>query len=85
MSKTNIQLSDISTENNPHVFRLEIGLSIKQIREGRGLTQEQLAERMSISRSTISKIESGKFNFSIDYLSRFANFLNFEIILKEGQ
>lgn len=85
MSKTNIQLSDISTENNPHVFRLEIGLSIRQIREGRGLTQEQLAERMSISRSTISKIESGKFNFSIDYLSRFADFLNFEIILKEGQ
>lgn len=85
MSKTNIQLCDISTENNPHVFRLEIGLSIRQIREGRGLTQEQLAERMSISRSTISKIESGKFNFSIDYLSRFADFLNFEIILKEGQ
>lgn len=85
MSKTNIQLSDISTENNPHVFRLEIGLSIRQIREGRGLTQEQLAERMSISRSTISKIESGKFNLSIDYLSRFADFLNFEIILKEGQ
>lgn len=85
MSQTNIQLSDISTENNPHVFRLEIGLSIRQIREGRGLTQEQLAERMSISRSTISKIESGKFNFSIDYLSRFADFLNFEIILKEGQ
>lgn len=85
MSKTNIQLSDSSTENNPHVFRLEIGLSIKQIREGRGLTQEQLAERMSISRSTISKIESGKFNFSVDYLSRFADFLNFEIILMEGQ
>ena len=85
MSKTNIQLSDSSTENNSHVFRLEIGLSIKHIREGRGLTQEQLAERMSISRSTISKIESGKFNFSIDYLSRFADFLNFEIILKEGQ
>ena len=85
MSTTNIQLSDSSTENNPHDFRLEIGLSIKQIREGRGLTQEQLAERMSISRSTISKIESGKFNFSIDYLSRFADFLNFEIILKEGQ
>lgn len=81
MSKTNIQLSDSSTENNPHVFRLEIGESIKQIREGRGLTQEQLAERMSISRSTISKIESGKFNFSIDYLSKFAEFLRFDITI----
>ena len=82
MSQTNIQLSDISTENNPHVFRLEIGLSIRQIREGRGLTQEHLAARMSLSSSTISKIESGKSNFSIDYLSRVAEFLNFEIILK---
>ena len=84
MSKTNIQLSESYTESNPHIFRLEIGESIRQIREGRGLTQEQLAEKMNINRSTISKIESGKFNFSIDYLSRFADFLNFEIILKEG-
>lgn len=81
MIKTNIQLSDNLTENNPHVFRLEIGLSIKKIREGRGLTQEQLAEIMSISRSTISKIESGKFNFSIDYLSKFAEFLSFDITI----
>jgi transcriptional regulator with XRE-family HTH domain len=82
MSKTNIQLSDSSIENNPHIFRLEIGESIRLIREGRGLTQEQLAVKMNISRSTISKIESGKFNFSIDYLSKFAEFLNFEIIVK---
>lgn len=82
MSKTNIQLSDSSTESNPHIFRLEIGESIRQIREGRGLTQEQLAEKMQISRSTISKIESGKFNFSIDYLSKFAEFLRFDINIR---
>lgn len=81
MSKINIQLSDSSTEINPHVFRLEIGESIRQIREGEGLTQEQLAEKMQISRSTISKIESGKFNFSIDYLSKFAEFLRFDITI----
>ena len=45
MSKINIQLSDSSTEINPHVFRLEIGESIRQIREGEGLTQEQLAKK----------------------------------------
>ena len=83
MSKNSIQLSNSSPEHNPHIFRLQLGDSIRQIRESRGLTQEQLADQMSISRSTISKIESGKFNFSIDYLSRFGDGLNFQIILKE--
>lgn len=63
--------------------RIKIGGTIRSIREKRGLSQEQLAEKMNISRSTISKIESGKFNCSIDYLSKFAAFLNFEIILQE--
>ena len=81
MSKDHIQLSRSAVENNPHIFRSEIGESIRQIREGEGLTQEQLAEKMQISRSTISKIESGKFNFSIDYLSKFAEFLRFDITI----
>lgn len=79
MNKSNIHLSPSSLQHNPHLFRSEMGVSIRQIREIRGLTQEQLAEKMSISRSTISKIESGKYNFSIDYLSRFALFLEFGI------
>lgn len=62
--------------------RLKIGQTIREIREKQGLNQEQLAVKMQISRSTISKIESGKFNLSLDYLSKFAAYLNFEIILK---
>lgn len=65
--------------------RLKVGRSIREIREKRGLSQEQLAEKMHINRSTISKIESGKFNCSIDYLSKFASFLDFEIILHDSQ
>lgn len=64
--------------------RIKIGATIRAIRENRGLSQEQLAEKMNISRSTISKIESGKFNCSLDYLSKFALFLNFEIILQSS-
>lgn len=63
--------------------REKIGSDLRKIREKRGLNQEQLAEKMGISRSTISKIESGKFNCSIDYVSRFAVVLGFEIILQE--
>ena len=64
--------------------RTKIGGTIRTIRENRGLSQEQLAEKMKVSRSTISKIESGKFNCSIDYLAKFASFLNFQIILQDS-
>lgn len=59
--------------------RKKIGEAIRSIRENRGLSQNELAEKMNISRSTISKIEGGNFNFSIDYLSRFSLALGFEI------
>lgn len=36
---------------------------------------------MEIQRSTISKIENGKFSFSIDYILRFAWHLKFEVKL----
>lgn len=37
-----------------------IGEAIKQIREAKNLTQEQLGELMGVKRAQISKIESGK-------------------------
>lgn len=37
-----------------------IGEAIKQAREGKNLTQEQLGELMGVKRAQISKIESGK-------------------------
>lgn len=64
--------------------RISIGQSIREIREKRGLSQEQLAEKMNISRSTISKIESGKFNCSIDYLSKFAVSLGFNVSISDN-
>jgi DNA-binding XRE family transcriptional regulator len=35
---------------------------------------------MNVRRTTISKIENGKFNCSIDYLSRFSWFLGFDFL-----
>lgn len=64
-------------------YRIRIGDAIKNIRENKGYSQDELAEIMSINRSTISKIENGKFNLSIDYLSKFSWFLGFEFQLKE--
>ncbi|MDF2552860.1 MAG: Helix-turn-helix domain [Chryseobacterium sp.] len=63
--------------------RGELGCRLKEIREKRNLKQEQLADIMEVNRTTISKIESGKFNCSYDYILKFANALSFSIILEE--
>lgn len=66
-------------------YRLKIGDAIRQMREKRGYSQDELAEIMEVNRSTISKIENGKFSFSIDYLSKFSWFLNFDFSIKDSK
>ncbi|WP_020214723.1 helix-turn-helix transcriptional regulator [Flavobacterium rivuli] len=61
--------------------RSKIGNTLRLIREEKGYSQDYLAEIMDIDRSTISKIENGKFNCSIDYLSKFAWSLKFDFSL----
>jgi transcriptional regulator with XRE-family HTH domain len=59
-------------------YRLKLGNKIRTVREKSGYSQEQLAEKMDVNRSTISKIENGKFGISVDYLVRFSIYLDFE-------
>lgn len=59
--------------------RESIGMSIRTFREKKGYSQEDLARLMSVNRSTISKVETGKFAISVDYLVRFAWYLDFDI------
>ncbi len=59
-------------------YRLKLGDKIRIVREKRGYSQEQLAELMKINRSTISKIENGKFSITVDYLVRFSISLDYE-------
>ncbi len=67
-----------ATESQIKDYRLKLGDKIRQVREQRGYSQEQLAEMMDINRSTISKIENGKFSITVDYLVRFSIFLDYE-------
>ena len=67
-----------STEEQIKNYRLKLGDRIRTVREKRGYSQEQLAEKMDINRSTISKIENGKFGITVDYLVRFSIFLDYE-------
>ena len=51
-----------------------VGQRIKNIRVQRGLTQEQLAENVNVSRSTIAEAENGKLTF--DTLCMLADYLD---------
>jgi DNA-binding XRE family transcriptional regulator len=81
MINSDAQIKESSMEGYLHDCRVKMGESIREIREKKGYNQEQLAKIMEVSRTTISKIENGKFNCSIDYLSKFSWFLGFEIVI----
>lgn len=63
--------------------RIVIGNKIKNIRQKKGLTQRQLSELSGMTQTTISKIEVGKFNASIDLISKLIEPLGAELDIKE--
>ena len=77
------QIIDNNLENYIYDYRIKVGEILKEMREKKGYSQDELAEAMNVNRSTISKIENGKFNLSVNYLSKFSWFLDFELQLKE--
>ncbi len=56
-----------------------IGAHIRDLRETRGLSQVELAERVGFSKSLISKLESGRVTIAIANLHRIAKALNVEV------
>lgn len=73
------------TEHYIQENREVIGKQIRTFREKKGFSQDELAEIMDINHSTISKIETGKFAISVDYLAKFAWYLDFDISVLEKQ
>jgi transcriptional regulator with XRE-family HTH domain len=66
-------------------YRKIVGQKIREFRERKGFSQNHLAAMMDVNRSTISKIENGKFAISIDYLAKFSRFLEFDILLTKNR
>ena len=54
----------------------ECGRRIARLRKERGLTQDQLAEKLNISTSNLGKLERGLQGFSIDLLIEIGFFFN---------
>lgn len=61
--------------------QIKIGSFMKELRKERGLTQEQLAEKFSVSRRTVSRWETGSNLPDLDILIEMADY--FEVNLRE--
>jgi len=47
-----------------------IGKNLNRIRNDKGLTQEELAEKVGIDRRSLQRLEAGNWNMTVDYLER---------------
>lgn len=69
---------------------IRLGKKIRELREGVGISQQQLADRLGVSRPKISQIENGETKISADELMRLSEIFNVSIehllgIVKEPQ
>lgn len=55
-------------------MKIDIGMKIKTLRKGRKLTQQELADRLGITRATVSNYEVGRRAPHISELKRIAEF-----------
>ena len=62
--------------------RQEIAAQLQQVRKEQGMTQERLAEKVGTRKSNISRLESGRYNPSLDFLEKVAGGLGREIEVK---
>lgn len=62
--------------------RQEIASQLRQVRKEQGMTQERLAEKVGTRKSNISRLESGRYNPSLDFLEKVAGGLDREIEVK---
>lgn len=56
-----------------------ISKNIKDIRTEKGYTQESFAEKMNVSWSYVSKLETGILNLSIGKIVELANYLEVDV------
>ena len=60
-------------------FMRDIGKNIKDLRIANGLTQDQLAEKLFVTRQTVSNYENGKSRPDIDMLAKISDVLECDV------
>ncbi len=61
-------------------YQQKIGELISRIRNQQGLTQKELAQRLSTSQSAVNRIEAGRQNVTLEMLARISDVLNKDLI-----
>ena len=61
------------------MIREEIGKNIKKARQSKGFTMQSLADKIGISRVSITRFESGKENLTIDTIQKLADAIGVHI------
>ncbi len=64
--------------------QLRAGIAIRNAREIAGLTQTELAARIGIAQSALSRIEAGRTNMTLGMLRRVAEALDVDVALEVG-
>ena len=62
--------------------REDVVRQLKEVRKAEGMTQELLAELVGTKKSNISRLESGRYNPSLDFLVKVADGLGKQISVK---
>lgn len=62
--------------------RESVARQLKEVRKGKGMTQQELAELVGTKKSNISRLESGRYNPSLDFLIKVADGLGKQIQMK---
>ena len=78
-----METKDRMNENNhtmqQDIFHYEVARQLKEARKAQNITQEVLAERIGTKKSNISRLESGRYNPSLDFLVRVAEGLGRQV------
>lgn len=61
------------------INKMKVGKQIQELREARGWRQWELAEKVGVSRSTVSNIESGRRSLTLETLRRFCDVFQINI------
>lgn len=69
-------------ETKTDEFCLEIGRTLKKIRQENNLTQKELAKRLNVSQQLVSRIESGRENLSLLTLKEIAQKLGKKLAIE---
>ena len=62
--------------------RRDVADQLRSVRKAQGMTQESLAGRVGTKKSNISRLESGRYNPSLDFLVKVADGLGKQIQIK---